>query len=499
MNIFLVEDEHWALAELVELFKAYEPQHRIYSFDNGDDALEAAQTIRPELVVTDITMPGISGLELIARLLDIDPTIRAVILSVHDQFSYAQQGLKLGVVDYLLKPVKKDALYETIDHAIQRIQTDEKLVSAKNKWLLSQMLLHPEPVDSPLFDEIYRQSYFMALFSAEKGLSNLPLAVGERIRKLAKNTSGGSSGYLIELDAQRKVLLSPLKDSTEFTHHEALLRQVYHEVKHELILHIGCAVKPAKESLYEAINVLDATLQEQRRFAQATWIGQAESGSEACLTELWDDVRVLEAFIKKGQVNKIREYAAAIVAKISKKRVTRRQLMIFLNDMVYSLRYKMQQESVEWRQADTEMQAVFAGISTYEELGSHLEMFALSFCAQNVSQDTLPRELIPVLLHWIHQNYHLNIFLQQFASEHHVSLGYLSRLFKAQTGESFSEYLARYRVEKAKEFLAGGIDRIQDVCQMVGYEDVKYFSNLFKRIVGVTPTEYQKKRKISPP
>ncbi|MNJ64083.1 HTH-type transcriptional activator Btr [compost metagenome] len=154
----------------------------------------------------------------------------------------------------------------------------------------------------------------------------------------------------------------------------------------------------------------------------------------------------------------------------------------------------MQQDSAEWRGTDTELQGVFEGVSTFEELGRHLEQFALSFCPQNVSQDTLPKALIPIRLNWMHQNYHQNIFLQQFASEHHVSLGYLSRLFKAQTGQSFSEYLAGYRMEKAKEFLAGGIERIQDVCQMVGYEDVKYFSHLFKRIVGVTPTEYQKKQ-----
>ncbi|MUG45257.1 response regulator transcription factor [Paenibacillus woosongensis] len=491
MNIFLVEDERWALAELVELFKAYEPRHRVYSYDNGDDALEAAVRIRPELVVTDITMPGISGLELVERLAELDSTIRAVILSVHDQFSYAQQGLKLGVIDYLLKPVKKEALYDTIDHAIERIQSDMKLRSAKNKWLLSQMLLHSEPVDSPLFDEIYEQPYFIVLAMAEQGLAHMPSAAEEGFREFVNHAAGGS--YMVELDAQRKILLLPFNDQGQIKRYENDLHEWFLEAKQDGPIHVGWDLKQAKASLHAVYRGLDERVETNRRFAQSTWIGRNEAVSEVNLSDLWDDIRVLEAFIKKGQMTKIKETVATVVAKIANKRVARHQLMIFLNDMAYSLRYKLQQGAVDWRQTDSEVQGNFEGVATYEELGRHLEHFALSICAQTVSSDTLPKELIPVLLKWIHQNYHQNIFLQQFASEHHVSLGYLSRLFKTQTGQSFSEYLASYRMEKAKEFLAGGIERIQDVCQMVGYEDVKYFSHLFKRIVGITPTEYQKK------
>ncbi|GAA0137733.1 hypothetical protein YSY43_45740 [Paenibacillus sp. YSY-4.3] len=494
MNIFLVEDERWALAELAELFKAYEPQHRVYSYDNGDDALEAAERIRPELVVTDITMPGMSGLELVERLSALDPAIRSVILSVHDQFSYAQQGLKLGVIDYLLKPVKREALYETIDHAIERIQSDEKLRSAKDKWLLSQMLLHPEPVDSPLFDEIFEQPYFMVLVMAEQGMVNMPPAVDDSLREFMNYAAGG--GYMVELDGQRKILLYPLTEPGVLQRYETGLHQWFHEAKRDGVMHVGWGLKQAKTLLHAAYRLLDSSMEANRSFALSTWISPNENDCEANLSDLWDDIRVLEAFIKKGQMAKIKETAATIVAKIAGKRVPRRQLMIFLNDMAYSLKYKLQQESVERWQADSELQGVFEGASTFIELGRHLEHFALSLCAQTVSQDTLPKELIPVLLKWIHQNYHQNIYLQQFASEHHVSIGYLSRLFKAQTGQSFSDYLATYRMEKAKEFLVGGIERIQDVCHMVGYEDVKYFSHLFKRTVGVTPTEYQKQLQV---
>jgi YesN/AraC family two-component response regulator len=87
--------------------------------------------------------------------------------------------------------------------------------------------------------------------------------------------------------------------------------------------------------------------------------------------------------------------------------------------------------------------------------------------------------------------------LQQFAAEHHVSLGYFSRIFKSQTGTTFSDYLAGYRIRKAKELLSGGIERLQEVSRMVGYEDTKHFSALFKKIVGETPIKYAKKHSVN--
>ena len=77
MNIYLVEDERWALAELVELFKRYRPAHRVHAFDNGEDALHAAAADPPQLVLTDINMPGMDGLELIGSSSPGIPTRKA--------------------------------------------------------------------------------------------------------------------------------------------------------------------------------------------------------------------------------------------------------------------------------------------------------------------------------------------------------------------------------------------------------------------------------------
>jgi YesN/AraC family two-component response regulator len=135
--------------------------------------------------------------------------------------------------------------------------------------------------------------------------------------------------------------------------------------------------------------------------------------------------------------------------------------------------------------------------SLYDELAEWLENKIWGLYHDNVNQSIKPKDLIPLVLQWIHSNYQYNISLQQFAADHHVSLGYLSRLFKVQMEDTFSDYLIRYRIEKAKDLLTEGRVRLSDVSSMVGYEDAKHFSQLFKKIVGEPPVAFVKRNQLT--
>nr|PZN27717.1 MAG: hypothetical protein DIU80_11625 [Chloroflexota bacterium] len=95
-------------------------------------------------------------------------------------------------------------------------------------------------------------------------------------------------------------------------------------------------------------------------------------------------------------------------------------------------------------------------------------------------------------------NYADELSLQDFAAENGVSLAYFSRLFKDEVGMTFSDYLTHLRVEKAKELLARGDLRPSDVSILVGYEDPKYFSQVFRRIAGMAPLDYQRSHQREP-
>lgn len=499
MNIFLVEDEYWALAELVELFKVYEPEHKVYAFDNGEDAILAAETVHPHLVLTDINMPGMDGLSLAERLNQKDASIKKIIVSVHDQFEYARKGMIFGVADFLVKPVKKETLYKAVNQMLEQLTHENK---QSEEWLqgsLAHMLLTPDHLVHPKLRRFYSEVYYMVLIHLDEGAACRSWKeTGWDLVKLKKALIEGSSAEIhgVELDCRQRVFLiaePQMRVEDVQQHTAALFEQLLHPVQH---VHMAFTKKPASQSLYDSFSRLNQQLKDWRLFGMPSLVFTKESKADADLTGAWDRVRVLETHYKRGELAKGKAALQCLLKELRHKEVTRRQLALFAGDLLFSLKfnkYGSRSGSVGVRDL-YEDPGLLQHISGYEELLTCLHEKIVSLYGEDEPKDTSPKGLIPVLLKMIHHQYQGSLSLQQFAAEHHVSLGYLSRMFKAQTGLTFSEYLTEYRIRKAKELLSGGVERLQDVSRMVGYEDPKHFSALFKKQVGETPMMFAKKR-----
>src|SRR5690606_12156603 len=129
---------------------------------------------------------------------------------------------------------------------------------------------------------------------------------------------------------------------------------------------------------------------------------------------------------------------------------------------------------------------------TFKELEEWLlELVYKIIEAADSDKQVAPKHLIPQVKQWIEEAYQRPITFQQFADEHHVSLSYLSREFKEQTGMTFSEYLTRIRIHKAKELFINGLERTVEVGELVGYHDMKHFRTVFKRETGLTPASFK--------
>ncbi|WP_282940296.1 response regulator [Paenibacillus sp. RC67] len=512
MIIFVVEDERWALAELEQMMLAqYGSEHRIHAFDNGDDALTAAGRLHPSLVLTDINMPGIDGLELIEELAKQDSAIKCIILSVHDEFEYARQSMKFGVGDYLLKPVKKEALFQAVDKAIAHSKEASR---RRTEWFtgsLAQMLLSEEErLNKADFErEVNRPMYGMALLSLSaterfKVWEHVEQGMEELDRQLGRDGSPGMAACCIDLDTRQRLLLIPMTP-TEETMLRSAMSLFYERLKCLPVhLHLVFAVKKEKESLRGLFIQLKQCVEEQAIFGMPTYLTLGMKRQEADLLHVWDKVRVMEVHYRKGDLLKGQQVLECIMEELSHKRVTKRQLKLFVHDMLFSLHYRLLASSsgmVSLNELQEDLRSL-NGCTSYEELLEWLQEKLVDLYCGMESKELNPKGLVPVLLQHIHTHYQENISLQQFACDHHISLGYLSRMFKSQTGTTFSDYIAGYRIRKAKELLSGGIERLQEVSQLVGYEDTKHFSALFKKYVGQTPITYAREnsaiRKNSP-
>ncbi|MGN7166198.1 response regulator transcription factor [Paenibacillus cellulositrophicus] len=504
MNIFLVEDEHWALAELVELFRIYETEHRIFAFGSGDEALAAAYENTPDLVLTDITMPGMDGLELIKALIGVHPDLKAIVLSVHDQFTYAQQGMKMGVIDYLLKPVRKEVLYAAIDQTLLHITNDSKRKTERMHAAVTQMLLSSETPENEYTASVTGSLYFAALLqinghASEEGGKDTALG---SVRSVFHKRLREQDFYCIDVGAKRKVLLAALEDEQLIAYCTSCLQMLYQQMIHSGIqVHMGYVIKKKGESLHFSYTALNKMIEEQRKFGMSTYVTPDTFTVEAEIGEIWDRARLLQNFIAQGEIQKGKDTIQNMVHELKHHQLTLKQLTLFISDLFYSLKYNLHASS----NRDTRIAAlhddmhVLHEFTTYDELSGWLTRKVFGLFGGQTPFDQKPKELVPILLNHIHSNYQHDLSLQQFAAEHHVSLGYLSRLFKTQTGYTFSDYLIRHRIEAAKTLLSEGA-RITDVSRLVGYEDPKHFSQVFKRIVGAPPKTYaqMQKRKFTP-
>ncbi|WP_179281060.1 response regulator [Paenibacillus sp. XY044] len=504
MNIFLVEDEHWALAELIELFRIYEAEHRIFAFGSGEEALAAARENMPDLVLTDINMPGMDGLELIKALIGIHPDLKAIVLSVHDQFAYAQQGMKIGVIDYLLKPVRKEVLYAAIDQTLLHITNDTKRKTERKHAAISQMLLSSEAQENEYTASVTAAPYFAALLQTAgrtSGEVEKDTVIG-RAKSLLLKRLREQDIHCIDVGAKWKVILAALEDAHLISYCTSCLETLYQQITRSGIqVHMGYVIKKRGESLHSGYEALLKMIEEQIKFGMSTFVTPDTRSTQAEIGEIWDRARLLQNFIRQGDIQRGKETIHNMVLELKRHELTLRQLTQFVSDLFYSLKYNFQASS----KADIRITALHEDMhllrefTSYDELSSWLTRRVFGLFSGQKPVDPKPKELVPILINHIHANYQHDLSLQQFAAEHHVSLGYLSRLFKTQTGHTFSDYLIRHRIEAAKTLLSEGA-RITDVSSLVGYEDPKHFSLVFKRIVGKPPKTYaqSQKRKYTP-
>ncbi|MCJ7843197.1 response regulator [Lederbergia sp. NSJ-179] len=497
MIFFIVEDEYWALLELKTLLKKYQNEHTIYFYDNGEDACEEVPIYKPDLIVTDITMPGMDGLKLVQKVKGMDPKIKCILLTVHDTFDYAKKGIQLGVVDYLLKPIKKEALYKVMDHTIDDIKKNKQDMAEKEVWAINHLLLQPLRKSNHDLETFERQPLFLVYLLF--GNWNAPVSgdhLNMDVTEFKREVGISLETWLLPLDQQRKLVLIAGENDQYFI--DFVLSSLFRYFKGKEQVHISYIKKNEDHRLSEAYHQVHQLLDKYKRFGESSIIINDQENQKD-ISMFWTTVRVIERQIQQGELASINLQIKILIKQIKERRISQRQLFRFLSDMYYALIYKLQQTTNSIIQMNG-IEETFAKLDcfvTFEELedwmGELITRIAEAFSSGGIA----PKHLIPKVRDWIEKSFADNITFQQFADEHHVSVSYLSREFKQQTKMTFSEYLMNYRIRKAQELFENGVERTVDVGSLVGYHDPKHFRMVFKRITGMTPREYKKRIKTN--
>lgn len=478
---------------------------------DGEMALPMLMEMKPDVLITDIRMPFMDGLELAKVVRRTMPWLRIVFLSGHDEFEYAQKAVSLHADAYLLKPISSAQLLETLGQVAEQIEQEQQQLrstgansrSEREEDVLREHFLNDLLSGSvPTAEAAVQGERWGLLLTAKQYLVcivRLPEnAVQEQVRALTERLCGEESEVCAFFRGSRRLVLL-LRGETE----EAVRETAYEfcqNLRHELCQVLGwnalCAIgapvsrvsalpesyRTAKDTLLQASACADNGV-----FGSTDFAGVQHEFDFSAGGSLADKLR----HAAPEDVPRIVEgYFGDSAAQDMQSVLYRYYLLMNLLVTASQLADEVQAGSIpppEDPQAVLGQAATLEGTKACaaEVLG---RMTRLCYRHQNVRYSAE----ISRAKEFIRENYaDSGISLHMVAAEVGFSPNHFSTVFSQETGQTFVEYLTAVRIEAAKHLLTEGNSRMSDIAFDVGYQDSHYFSYLFKKHVGVSPREYR--------
>ena len=489
MRIIVADDEYFARKAIVQMIADWDPDIEIIEAEDGAAALEAVETLSPELLLTDIRMPGMDGIRLAALIQERGLRTPVAIISGFDDFSYAQQAIKYKVENYLLKPIDRQELYPLLD-----------------RWKYLQARSREAARESVLADAVYGEG---AGIVCEPGLYAQTAAIRSSSGRLAALTKS-----VKEWIAKRCVDGLAVPDK-----HEAGLLVVWACYRSESMDETGglkfmcdTYVRQAAEEAGETVNAagVSSLFAEPHRLEEAykqaktaalqsalTEGGQTVQGTELAAQYPYDALALREwtdAFRRK--IDKLQaQEAVEMIRQWLDEAVARSYSAFMLQDwfatvvnLLNALAGRLPGEAgtgfIAWR-----------GLFEYASpraLGDDLAAWLHEIVAR-VKENESKADIVEHLKQYVDENYKNRIVLEELAaSTYFVDPSYLSRLFKRKSGMGFAQYVLTVRMEKAKRMLESDPSlSVADVATEVGFNDYSYFIQMYKKVYGETPGKFR--------
>lgn len=491
--------------------------------NDGMSALDLVREKKPHLLVTDIRMPGCDGIDLIRQAKQIQPGLHFIIVSGYRQFEYAQNALKYGVEGYLLKPIKQEEMVELLI-GLKGKMGEEAAIEYRLKKSDER---EQERIIDTLMTEVrggVRTSSTVRSFNLESDLptgqgSYFAAIVKPDIPSAAENLDGYRAMLKHSLEIVRQELAQLGGGFAAAARREGVAIAMYLPVYQPVEVK-RCFTKIRKEiekqrDLFWGIRATvclggrkSTADQLTDSMREALWL----CIDRLCHTPVWRDAEIdtpdfSQHFTMDGSQKRRLQEAAEYLneeqytgeledsyrAVMSAQPLWGQMLEDWFRQILTAVRYGMQQggetdDSFYQRMEDGLWQATNA-----QELFRLLHD-GVSGELSRLRHERSQREARPITdaKRYIQQHYQESLRLEDVSSAVGFNATYFSVLFKKETGQNFMDYLTELRMGKAKELLCSDEYSVQDVAEQVGYRDLKYFSRLFKKTTGISPSDYKK-------
>lgn len=527
----LIADDEFKVCRLIEDLVDWH-QYDMKVVDTAYDGLSAFESInkyRPDVVITDIRMPVYDGIELIIKTKEFLPNTHFIIISGFSQFEYAKSAINLGVEDYLLKPIKKDELHQTllriqkkcaVSNNLSTFHADDSSIEKEAEEKIKQNFLHEVIISSPsvilqdlpFINKEYHCHFKDGMFTAIKvqtfsnsdyqDLSTFNL-IFARIRQMLQNRL---------TDICHEIIIAGYNNcayclfNSDRDHSDMINRQL--NMMKVDILHIR-AILP---QLQIAIGIGNATEQISDVFesfsqAETALLNRTQDSTKTIIyyTPQTDDLKPADIHSPEYRsviLTNIESLDEDSISKLVKDEKTRlmqykdngplihSSYMEFVNTFLFGFQLIGMDDSLPpltWFKERYEN--IFSFDDIFDDLKDILCDFVTRFHEESKNKQSKP---IRLAKQYINDHYDLPITLKEVSTYIGLSRIYFSTTFKKETGYNFSDYLINIRIQNAKQLLIHTDMDIYDIAQKIGYTDRKHFSKVFKKICGMTPTEYRK-------
>lgn len=539
IKVFLVEDE-MVIRRGIKNSIDWEKEGYIFCGEASDGELAYPMIIKekPDILITDIRMPFMDGLELCKLVKKELPNIKILILSGYDEFDYAKEAIRLGVTEYLLKPISSGKLLEALNGVSESIRREKEDKDLVRKYM-EEMRENTEHEKQKFFEQMIAGNLSMAdaLETGKKyemnlsaGMYNLLLfrfTLGKENRKSGELL--GEAEYAIKKLTERLEYVFEFQRDVEgwafllMADNEEQMSERVKELSKDLeeimknystITYFGGIGQPVarlrelEESFREAERALAARFtMELNRIISVEDIRMAQN------VDTLDDIEItsfgeiektrtmLEKFLNNGAEDEIDEFVDVYINELPEenlKSVLMRQYIIMDAYIVMmSFCEKIEGIEGEMQAQSEELKNSMKTIQTLEEIKNYIRMLLKKIIGV---RDTISgrrySDIIEIAKDQIRKTYMSDeISLNTIAAEVGMSPSYFSSIFSKEMGKTFVEYLTEIRMDRAKELLMCSSMKTSEIGYEVGYKDPHYFSYIFKKTQNCTPKEFRARGK----
>ncbi|MCM3694346.1 response regulator [Neobacillus niacini] len=498
-KVLIADDEKNIRLGVQAMIRRKYPDFETLLASDGQDALERILEYKPDIVITDIKMPGLDGIQLIKELQQKEIQTSLVILSGYDDFTYAKEAIKHRVKDYLLKPVNRMELYKTLNMIIEELENSQKMTyQHMDEYRASQLnyiLLNPN-IQKEVVEELYKKmkiesypdGYHVGIIESDGEVEGIDFLA--KINQLIHS----SKDCIPFLDKDGRVTIISA-DIVTFS----LLKEQLGMDKH-LVFTIGISekeqdIRELKKAYEQAVTALKYHFLYPRRpiilYEKVKGKPDVSSLPVDLINKISNMLGTERENEMKVNLKQVMDFDVITNSSISYLENLNKEI----NETIFKGFFKrLGEESIATFELLNKMDDIY-NFDNFHEYFHALEDLLMRIHEYNKQLKSVYSEqkYMDRAIAYIRENYHKDLNLAVVANYISLNYSYFSHMFKEYIGKNFVDYLKMVRVESAKKLLKETDFKILEISEMVGYKNPKQFARVFREVEGISPKEYREK------